>query len=102
MKIDKEKILITLVIVFALIAFFALFPFSTSGAKAQFQNQQAAPAFQVAGASGGGADCGDLNDVKNVQHLSHHPDKYAGCIAKVDDAFFRQAVGQDKSAFIGG
>ncbi len=47
-----------------------------------------------------GTECGDLNDNGNVQHLSHHPDQYAECIKKVDPAKFKEAVGQEKDAFM--
>lgn len=44
--------------------------------------------------------CGDLNDVGNVQHLSHHPSQYADCIKQVSAEVFKQAVGIDKNTFM--
>ncbi len=44
--------------------------------------------------------CGDLNDLSNIQHLSHHPGQYAGCIKKVSPDKFKQATGFDKNAFM--
>ncbi len=44
--------------------------------------------------------CGDLTDIKNIQHLSHHPDQYAECIKKVDPQKFKEAVGQDRDEFL--
>ncbi len=43
------------------------------------------------------SSCGDLNDTANVQHLSHHPDRFADCVKQVDAAKFREAVGMEKS-----
>lgn len=44
--------------------------------------------------------CGDLNEVGNIQHLSHHPSQYADCLKQVSPEVFRQAVGMEKSAFL--
>ncbi len=44
--------------------------------------------------------CGDLNDTGNIQHLSHHPEKYTECIKKVDPQKFKEAVGEDKDSFL--
>ncbi len=44
--------------------------------------------------------CGDLNDISNVQHLSHHPEQYKDCINKVDPSVFKQAVGEDLNTFM--
>lgn len=46
-------------------------------------------------------DCGNLRDVQNVQHLSHHPDRYASCLRKVDPAFLKQATGQTLQQILG-
>lgn len=53
-------------------------------------------------AAGGGipSECGDITSLSNVQHLSHHPDKYAACIKLVDPAIFKEAVGTDKAEFM--
>lgn len=48
----------------------------------------------------GASDCGDLNEVGNVQHLSHHPSQYADCLKQVSPAVFKQATGTDKEAFM--
>lgn len=45
-------------------------------------------------------ECGDIKDISNVQHLSHHPDKFGGCIELVDAAIFENAVGQKKEDYI--
>ena len=64
----------------------------------------------VGGAGSGGnvqlqgslpAECGDINDVKNLQHLSHHPDQFQECYKFVDAGKFQQAVGQPLSDFMG-
>lgn len=44
--------------------------------------------------------CGDLNDLSNVQHLSHHPNIYADCIKKVDSQKFYEAVGMTKEQYM--
>ncbi len=51
-------------------------------------------------AAGAGSECGDLNDVANLQHLSHHPDRFQECYKVVDPVAFKQAVGRDVSEFI--
>ncbi len=45
------------------------------------------------------AECGNINDAKNLQHLSHHPDQFQECYNYVDPVKFKQAVGQDLSNF---
>ena len=45
-------------------------------------------------------ECGDLNDPQNIQHLSHHPDRYQDCLRQVDPAKFREAVGDDLSNYL--
>ncbi len=44
--------------------------------------------------------CGDLSDIANIQHLSHHPEQYKDCIKKVDPSLFKQAVGEDLNSFM--
>ncbi len=44
--------------------------------------------------------CGDLNDLANIQHLSHHPEQYKNCIKKVEPSLFKQAVGEDLDSFL--
>lgn len=44
--------------------------------------------------------CGDLNDVSNIQHLSHHPSQYADCIKQVSPEMFKQAAGTDREVFM--
>lgn len=39
-------------------------------------------------------DCGDLRDVANVQHLSHHPGQYAECLKRVEPSFLKAAAGK--------
>src|SRR5512143_1013633 len=45
-------------------------------------------------------ECGDINDPANLQHLSHHPDRFQACYRVVDPAKFKAATGQDVSSFI--
>src|SRR3989344_5878473 len=47
-----------------------------------------------------GSECGDMTDLANVQHLSHHPDRFGNCIKQVDAQIFEQAVGQSKEAYM--
>ncbi|MEW6035172.1 MAG: hypothetical protein AB1529_01035 [Candidatus Micrarchaeota archaeon] len=44
-------------------------------------------------------ECGDINDPSNLQHLSHHPDRFQECYKYVNPVKFKQAVGQDLSNF---
>ncbi len=46
------------------------------------------------------SECGDITDNANVQHLSHHPDRFGECIKLVEPAKFKEAVGTDKSAYM--
>lgn len=50
--------------------------------------------------SGLPAECGDITNPTNVQHLSHHPQLYGACIKLVDPAIFKQAVGTDKATYM--
>ena len=47
-----------------------------------------------------GSECGDMTDSANVQHLSHHPDRFGNCIKQVDPQIFEQAVGQSKEEYM--
>ena len=47
-----------------------------------------------------GSECGDMTDPANVQHLSHHPDRFGDCIKNVDPQIFEQSVGQKKEDYI--
>src|SRR3989338_1397985 len=47
-----------------------------------------------------GSECGDMTDLANVQHLSHHPDRFGNCIKQVDAQIFKQAVGQSKEEYM--
>ena len=47
------------------------------------------------------AECGDINDPKNIQHLSHHPDTYRECIRQIDPQKFKDAVGEDIGNYLG-
>lgn len=46
------------------------------------------------------SECGDINDPANLQHLSHHPDRFQACYRIVDPVKFKQAVGSDISEFM--
>ena len=45
-------------------------------------------------------ECGDINNPQNLQHLSHHPDRFQACYRIVDPAKFKAAVGGDVTEFI--
>ena len=47
-----------------------------------------------------GSECGDMTDLSNVQHLSHHPDRFADCIKQVDPEIFEKAVSQSKESYM--
>ncbi len=64
-------------------------------ASAQFAGGEGSQSQQAAIPS----ECGDINDPKNLQHLSHHPDQFQECYKFVDANKFRQAVGRDLSEF---
>jgi len=55
---------------------------------------------QINSTSNHASGCGDLTDLSNIQHLSHHPQQYAECIKLVSDEKFQQAVGISKSQFM--
>lgn len=64
-----------------------------SGQNFQYYQQKAAAL---------GDECGDLKDEGNVQHLSHHPDRYAACLQKVDPAILQKATGKTLAQILGG
>ncbi len=64
----------------------------TSGNYQYFQQQAAAS----------GSDCGDLKSEANVQHLGHHPDRYAECLRQVEPAMLQKATGKTLQQIIGG
>jgi hypothetical protein len=76
---------------------FALLSFLAPPAAAQNQGISGAGAAAVSGTPP--AECGDINDPSNLQHLSHHPDRFQECYKYVDPVKFKQAVGQDLSNF---
>jgi|SRR3989344_3552043 len=47
-----------------------------------------------------GNECGDMKDLSNVQHLSHHPEQFADCLKQVDPQIFEQAVEQKKEDYM--
>ena len=91
-KISRENTLLYGIVAAALAilawAVFSIIDTGVGGANYNYYQQQNA----------GG--CGDLNDVSNVQHLSHHPSQYADCIKQVSPEMFKQAVGTDKDDFM--
>lgn len=91
-KISKENILLYGIVAaaVAILAWAVLNIFGTGVGSANYNYYQQ----QTAGG------CGDLNDLRNVQHLSHHPSQYADCIKQVSPEMFKQAVGTDKDAFM--
>ncbi len=91
-KINKENIMLYGIIVaaVAILAWAVLSIFGTGVGSANYNY------YQQQNAGG----CGDLNDVANVQHLSHHPSQYADCIKQVSSEMFKQAVGTDKDVFM--
>ncbi len=46
------------------------------------------------------SECGNLNDMSNIQHLSHHPDIFSECIKQVEPEKFLQAVGIPKDQYL--
>lgn len=48
-----------------------------------------------------GSECGDLQDEANVQHLSHHPDRFAQCLRQVTPAFLKKATGKTLEEILG-
>jgi len=91
-KISRENILLYGIVAVA-VAILAWTVFSILGAGVGSANYNY---YQQQNAGG----CGDLNDVTNVQHLSHHPSQYADCIKQVSPEVFKQAVGTDKETFM--
>lgn len=91
-KINKENILLCgiVAVAIAILAWAVVSVLGTGVGSANYNY------YQQANAGG----CGDLNDISNVQHLSHHPSQYADCIKQVSPEAFKQAVGTDKEAFM--
>ncbi len=91
-KITKENILLYGIVAaaVAILVWAVLSIFGTGVGSANYNY------YQQTNAGG----CGDLNDIANVQHLSHHPSQYADCIKQVSPEVFKQAVGTDKNAFM--
>lgn len=92
----KEKTITSIALVFAfavlgwvLYGAFSIQAAPTTGLAVYQQPQTAIP-----------SECGDITDNSNVQHLSHHPDRFGECIKLVDPAKFREATGTDKSAYM--
>jgi hypothetical protein len=52
-------------------------------------------------AQAAGDVCGDLTSNANIQHLSHHPDRYTDCLTKVDPALLKQATGKTLGEILG-
>ncbi len=67
----------------------------SSGAVLQgnAQNFQAYEALRRQSASSGEGECGNLTDLRNIQHLSHH-DYLQPCLDKVDPELRKQAIGR--------
>lgn len=61
-----------------------------NAANFQYYQQQAA-----------GSECGDINSLQNIQHLSHHPDRFKDCYRYIDPQKFREATGQDINSYLG-
>lgn len=58
------------------------------------------PKYSVTAAQNADNGCGDMADLSNVQHLSHHPDQFGNCIRQVDSKVFEQATGQKKEDYM--
>ncbi|MBU1197458.1 hypothetical protein KJ765_02995 [Candidatus Micrarchaeota archaeon] len=48
-----------------------------------------------------GSECGDMTDESNVQHLSHHPERFEDCLRQVDPAFLKEATGRTLEEILG-
>ena len=44
-------------------------------------------------------ECGDMQDLSNIQDLSHHPQQYKDCIRSVEPQKFFEATGQSLDDF---
>ncbi len=55
----------------------------------------------AAQAQSAGSECGDVKDEANVQHLSHHPDRFAECLGQVEPSFLKKATGKTLGEIIG-
>ena len=89
---------------------FAVFSYNTPAAQpaagqanaiALQQGLAASGALASSGAFAASSQCGDLNDDANVQHLSHHPDRYANCLKQVEAAVLKKATGKTLGQLIG-
>jgi hypothetical protein len=89
-KMETYAVLVLALVVLGWVAYGALGPKPIAPAV----QPSTLAAYQGIDAS---SECGDLNDIANIQHLSHHPDRFADCIKQVDDAKFKEAVGIEKS-----
>lgn len=88
------------VLSFSALSFFELHPSAPSGVVALKQYAGVSP--PAGGALPAGAsECGDLADAKNVQHLSHHPDKYSQCLRQVDPQVLKSATGKGIREILG-
>jgi len=76
-----------------LLLVFSLFGTSWFGQPAQSGQAYSLSTAQIP------SECGDINDVENLQHLSHHPDQFQECYKYVDPQKFKAAVGKDLSYF---
>ena len=82
-------------------AFFAKPSFTADAQGNVLQTQSNYQYFQEQAAQSG-SECGDLNDEANVQHLSHHPDRFENCLRQVDPAFLRKATGKTLEQILAG
>lgn len=53
-------------------------------------------------AQAAGSECGDMNDPQNLQHLSHHPEKFSACLKAADPAKLKAATGKTAQQILGG
>ncbi|VVB61408.1 Uncharacterised protein [uncultured archaeon] len=86
------------VVVWAALSTFGLNTGKTASYNSNQASSQGMDAMHSSGMNAG--ECGDLNEVGNVQHLSHHPSQYADCLKQVSPTVFKQATGTDKEAFM--
>ncbi len=83
-----------------IVAGVALLVFSLLSALAPPASAQSQPAPASLSGTAIPPECGDINDPANLQHLSHHPDRFQACYRVVDPSKFKAATGQDVSNFI--
>jgi transposase len=48
-----------------------------------------------------GSKCGNLEDKKNIQHLSHHPALYEDCLKQVKPERLKEATGKTLEELLG-